>query len=411
MSELNIMEIVYKQTPEGYTAEEKQLGAHDGLVMPESVGEDEYLKRIREANSNFQRLADGEGRRHELTVMNAEKMENGIIFRPSTSFSSITKNPAWMLEGAYLAASYPNVAHVNWSAFNNYGTRALKMRDILYNTRTGRLTKGNGSDSDPYRAVDSIKRLVNMLDEHDLMPTHFVADQEAGRLVLPMMVEMANDSVRGVALNGIDGIAKSASYVAAPLMEDAASRIRRRHIGDGEVGEVTPMRVAELKANMPSVYHGWQKNIHIAPFTLALLRDDALKIAQVVATRGKNNLEDLERHAVYQDMRAALQNQDARIDLQFNAKSSRHEDLSECIRFGKLIMDGLVELEADSGEQRGVRLLLNEEGTWSGNTDQPRETAAIRRLGLPGITRLAVLTGGLPVLRQIGNALSGRHSA
>jgi hypothetical protein len=395
MNELGIRQVIYEPGQHGYQPREKRLDVSDGLVMPAEVDHDEYLKRIKEADENRQVFIDSAGKHHELTIMNADKVEHAIIFRPSTSFSSITKNPAWMLEGAFLAASYPNAAHVNWSSFGNYATSGMSFSDVLHNIRTGRLTRGDGSEADPYQALDSVKRLVELLERNDLLPTHFVADQEAGRLVLPMMVELPEDSVKGVALNGINGIAAGASYVKAPLMEDAASRIRRRQMGNGETGDATPANIKELKANMPHVYHGWQKYIHIAPLTLALLRDDLYKGGHLIATSGHNDLDNTGQHAVYQDMRAALQRQDVRIDLQFNAKSSQHRNLDDCIRLGKLIMEGLTEIGADDGEQRGVRLLLSDEGTWSGNTDQPRQTSAIRLLGLPGITRLAILSTGL----------------
>lgn len=401
MKEFALRQVIYQPGETGFEPRERGVEVSDGYAVSDEVDHDELQARIKEANDNYQVTQDAQGYAHEMTLMNADKAGRGILLRPSTSFSGVLKNPAWMLESALLATLYPNVAHLSWTSFGNSPTDGVNRDDRKYLRHSGRYTKGTGTEDDPYRAVDSIKRTIDMFASQERLPTHFIADQEAARLVLPMMVELEADSVRGASLNGLDGLVKGANYVASPFLEDMQSRVRRHNIGDGKTGEATPVNLKELKRNMPNVYHGWRYIAHLAPLPLAIFaRDLDDKWATIQGYRKHNDLTDLADHAVYHDMSAALRQQSAPITLQMNEKSGQHRDIEGCIQFGKFVMDSIPEeLFASDGDERGVKLLISKEGTWSQNTDSPYETAAIRKLGLPGIARLSLLMGGLVLPR------------
>jgi hypothetical protein len=384
-------QVDYVLTPGGY---EMHSGAPEtlrGQHTPDEVDYEALVGRFKEANDTYQVTVDRTGRMHETVLLNADQLSKGLVLRPSTSFSSGLKNPANLLETALAATLNPGAAYLYWGSFGNSPTGHMSPQDRAHVRKTGRYTKGNGSEESPYVALDAVKDLVDMLAEQERLPTHFVADQEAGRLVLPIMVELETDSVRGAFLNGINGISPSASYVRASLTEDLQSRVRRRNMGPGKPGELTPVNIKDLKQHMPQVYSGWHRFAHLAPLPVFLFPlDDRDKVGVTIGFHGHKNLDDLDDHAVYQDMSAALRNQDTTVAMQFNQESAQH-DVEDCYRYGALVMDNIP--GAMRRPTRGIRLLIGH-GTHTQNTDSPYEAVRTQRLGLPDIThRMAVLAG------------------
>ena len=373
-----------------------------GVAHAAEVEYDDLVLRIEEGNENYRVTRDRFDTRHETVLFNGNRAGNALILKPSTTFSSALKNPGNFLETALAATLNPDAAYMYWGAYN-YPSGHLRPADRTYVRQTGRYTHGDGSDQDPYRAVDSIKDVVDMFARQERVPTHFVADQEAGRLVLPIMVEIG--TTRGAYLNGIDGISPRASYAKASFMEDVQSRIRRRRMGDGQPGELTPVNIKDVKHRVPTIYTGLGRIAHLPIVPLVLFpRDDAAKVNLMVAYSRHNDLDDLVDHAVYQDMSAALQGTDVPaeaeqplITMQFNRESTQH-DLEDCFRYGQLVMGSIPAGMRSPG--RSVRILVGD-GTWTQNTDAPYDSSRMQRLGLPDIRHHLMLAGGRALDSQI----------
>lgn len=363
-----------------------------GQQVPDEVPYEELVKRLIEGNQTYEVTEDASGTKHESIVFNADQMTKALILKSSTSFSGALKNPANVLETALAATLNPDAAYLYSTSDGNYPTGHMSRAERAYRMHTGRYITGDGSAEHPYEPLDYLKNFVDMLGQQDRLPTHIVADQEAGRISLGVMAALSANSIKGVYLNGIDGISPTASYVRTPFVEDMQSRIRRRSEGDGQVGELTPVNIKDVKRRMPNIYSGLGRVAHLAPLPVFLFPLDVRdKIGLTLGFRGHKDLSDLGDHAVYQDMRAALQQQKTMITMQFNADSHQHE-LEDCKTFGQAEMDGISPELRDSG--RGVRLLLGN-GTWTQNTDAPYESARTQRLALPDIThRMAFYAGG-----------------
>jgi hypothetical protein len=332
-------------------------------------------------------------------VFNPENATDARILKPSTSFSSGYKNPANLIETALAATVNPGASYVYIGSFGNHPTGHMGATDLWHVARTGRYTTGDGSSDQPYQALDSVKDMAEAVEDHDLAPTHMTADVEAGRLALGLMSALDTDSIKGAYLNGLDGISPSASYVRAKLSEDLKSRIHRRGIGDGRPGELTPVNIKEAKKRMPNIYRGLGRVAHLAPLPVLLFpRDDFDKALTTVGFRGHHHLDDLEDHAVYNDMSAALRCQKATITLQFNRESDIH-DVEDCKKFGGLVMDNI---PSDIlSEDRGVRLLIGE-GHLDQNTDTPYDRTRVERYAFPDVRhRMAVLAGGAVLDSQV----------
>lgn len=383
MSELQLKQVEYELLPSGlYVPHSEEPQAIRGQHVPDQVEHEDLHKRFVEGNDTYQVTTDARGMTHETILFNADMASKALILKPSTSFSSAYKNPANVLDVALAATLNPGAAYLYWGSDGNYPTGHMLHKDRAYRYRTARYTVGDGSEATPYRVLDSYRYFAEMLEEQDRAPTHLSADQEAGRAAVAIMAALSPGTVRGAYLNGIDGISPSASYVKAPFVEDMKSRVYRRSIGDGKVGELTPVNIKELKRAMPAIYSGLGKIAHLAPLPVFLFPLDVRdKIGLTLGFRGHKDLTDLADHAVFQDMSAALRQQEAMITMQFNEGSQQH-DLEDCGAFSQAVMNNIPE-ELRS-ENRGVRMLLGT-GNWTESTDKPYEAVRTQRLGLPDI--------------------------
>lgn len=375
-----------------------------------TIDHEELVGRFKEANDTYDIITGPSGRQYEVIVFNPGKSSKARIMKPGTSFSGVRRNPANMIEVGAAAASSPDIEYVYLTPFGNNPTGHMDMEDLLYLSSRGRNTQGTGTEKDPFRALGSIEDAAEALAAHNLVPTHFSADAEAGRLALGFMVAFDKDTIKGAYLNGIDGISPNASYVRARLAEDLQSRIRRRSIGDGQPGELTPVNIKEVKQYMPNVYRGIGRIAHIAPLPVLMYPRDVFdKVLLTRGYRGHNSLNNLSDHAVYQDISAALRQQNGPITLQFNRESAVH-NIDDCITFGKIAMEGIPgDMRTD---ERRVRLLVGE-GTLDHHTDAPHDRLRTEQQAFSDIMRrMAVVAGGLITDAQVlGISSAGREVA
>jgi hypothetical protein len=417
-SEVALTQIDYNLGESGYEVTAGHPMELRGLHAP-TIDREELVSRFREANDTYSIITGPSGRQYEVIVFNPGKSSKARIMKPGTSFSGVRKNPANMIEVGAAAAHSPDVEFLYFTPFGNEPTDSMDIEDLLYLSSRGRNTRGTGTEEDPYRALGSIEDAAEALANHNLTPTHFSADAEAGRLALGFMVAFDRDTIKGAYFNGIDGISPSASYVRARLAEDLQSRIRRRGIGEGQPGELTPVNIKEVKKCMPNVYSGFdriayvvplpRRIAHVAPVPLLHLRDVFDKLLLTRGYRGHNNLANLSDHAVYQDMSAALRHQNGPITLQFNKESAVH-NVDDCIRFGKIAMEGMP--ESVRTDERRVRLLIGE-GKLDHHTDAPHDRLRTEQQAFSDIMRrMAVVAGGLVTDAQIlGIGSVGRETA
>lgn len=391
MSEVFLKQVDYVETPDGHEVAQGTPAVLSGLQVPE-IYYDDLLQRISEANDTYGIIKGPSGRQYEIISFNPDKASSATIAKPSTSFSSGRKNPANVLETALTATANPGARYVYIASFGNNPTGHMSHEDLMYLAKSGRYTTGDGIET-PYQPLDSVRDMAEMLEDNGLAPTHFSADEEAGRLALGLMTALDKDSILGVYLNGIDGISPNSNYVKAQLGENIQSRIRRRGVVESKPGELTPVNIKDLKRRMPNAYKGIGKIAHLAPLPLFLYpRDVYDKIRVMQGFHGHDDQSNLATHAVFNDARAALLNQEAPITMQFNVDSAMHE-INQCIRLGKSLMDSIPpELRS---KKRIVRLLIGE-GTLDQHADNPHERTRVERLALSDIAQqMTKLLGGL----------------
>jgi hypothetical protein len=180
--------------------------------------------------------------------------------------------------------------------------------------------------------------------------------------------------------------------------DDLRSRIYRRGLGDDDPGLLTPSTIKDLKRNMPNIYHGIGRVLHIAPIPMLLLPDLRNKLHLVRGYRGHNNLDNPEDHAVFQDIQAALRQHEATITMQFNTESV-FSNLSDTRRFGRMTMDALPEEMRDG--KRKLRLIVGE-GNHNAHTDNPYGRTRVERYVLSDIMqKMVALAGGLAIDRYL----------
>lgn len=402
MSELDIKAVNYIWTPAGYEPASREPEAIRGQHVSDEVDHDALMQVIKDANENYSITKDNNGITRESIMFNADSDSEALIYNTTTSFSGIMKNPANVIQIALAATMNPGARYLMVSSEGNYPTGHMLPHDRKYRRQTGRSTRGDGSDSDPYRGMDSFLSLAEMLHDQDRVPTHIMANEEAGRSALGLAAALGQNSLKGIYLNGIDGISPSASYIRAPFAEDMASRVRRRRSGDGKPGELTPFNIKELKKAMPTIYMGLGRIAHLAPLPVFMFPLDVRdKASLTLGYRGHKDLGKLADHAVFHDISAALRQHDAPITAQFNQGSQQH-NLDDCIVFGQKVMDNVPEeLRTD---ERQMKLLLGV-GNWTKHTDQPHEGVRLQRLALPDIKHDMRVFQGAGALAMHANVL------
>ncbi|HYF96799.1 MAG TPA: hypothetical protein VD947_02035 [Patescibacteria group bacterium] len=406
MSEVRLHQIDFLPGDEGYEIATGQPTELRGLHRPDIIYE-ELTRRFEEGNDTYDIVAGPSGRPYEIVIFNPTQTAEALIVKPSTSYSSAKKNPGNFLETALAATANPGAAYMYIGSFGNNPTGHMDKADRKYLRKTGRYTTGDGRDSQ-YHALESVEDMAAVAEYVKTSSRYFTADSEAGRLVLGLMAGLPKDSVAGAYLNGIDGISPAAHYTGAKLSEDLKSRIHRRGIGPGHPGELTPVNIKDVKRRVPNIYRGLGRIAHLAPLPVFLFPLDTRdKIGLTLGFRGHNDLGELATHAVLQDTRAALLQQDTTITMQFNTESAI-EDIEDCKIFAKAVMDSLPE-EARSRNRR-LRLLIGE-GTHDQHTDAPHDRTRIERHAFPDIMHSMSLVDGLVVGSRIFKLRSVEEAA
>lgn len=397
MSEIRLQQVDFVPEAGGYREASGDPTALRGLQTPDVVYE-ELLQRFAEGNDTYDVAHGPSGRPYETFIFNPDQMSKALIVKPSTSFSSGKKNPGNFLETALAATVNPGAACMYIGSFGNYPTGHLSRAERKYLMHTGRYTTGSGAPGDDYHALEGVEDMGTLIEGKDTQSLYFTADSEGGRLALGLMAGLPKDSVKGAYLNALDGISSSAHYVGARLTEDLRSRIYRRGIGEGKPGELTPVNIKDVKARAPNIYRGLGRIAHLAPLPVILFPlDDRDKVELTLGFRGHNDLDDLEDHAVFQDTRAALMQQEAMVTIQCNVESDT-DNVEDCRRYGRLVMESLPEeIRSDS---RGLRLLIGE-GKHDEHTDRPHDRTRVERYAFPDIMHSMSALDGLAIGSRI----------
>jgi hypothetical protein len=399
MSEVNLKLVEYEKSPEGYRETYEEPRQLKGIKSFDGVDYEELRQRYAEGNETYDRLYGPSGRRYEVLVFNAGKLSVARILKISTSYSGAVKNPANIVETALAATLNPEAAYIYATMFGNYPTGLMESEDLRHVRKTGRYTKGLGTDDDPYRPLNSVEDMAAMLADNNLSPTHIAVDEEAARPALGLMHAAEPNSIKAAYLNGPDGISPTDNYVRAQFSDDIKSRIYRRKLEDEDPGLLTPASIKDIKKNMPNIYHGIGRIAHLAPLPVLLFpKDDWSKANLVLGYRGHNDLDKPEDHAIFQDTQAALRKQTAVITMQFNTESA-FTSLKDVRRFGLMSMDELPEKMKDGS--RSLRLIIGE-GTHNAHTDDPYGRTRVERYAMSDIMqKMVALAGGLAIDRYM----------
>ena len=370
MSAIQLERVRFEKTGDSFHPfpAEPVHGLHEPVVEYDS-----FVDRLAEANQTYDVIRGEDGRTYETVILNAAMKHRGLVLKPSTSFSSILKNPANMLEVALAAAANPGVAYAYVASFGNFPTGHLSARDRKYIRNTGRYTTGHGVKNDPYRPIRGVYDMAHALVDNGLTPTHIAADVEAGRVALGLMTALPKNSVSRVLLNGIDGVSTSERYASAQFTENVRSRVSRRGKNSSEVGEISPVNIKDVKARMPNVYSGLGRITDIPPIPVFRFPLDVRDKAQLIRPYSRyNELDQPYTHAIFNDMSAAMSHQmQAEMTMLFRSESALH-DTQACVKLGKLVLTRL-------REDQSRIVVLGATGTLDQHTDAPREYAGIEQ--------------------------------
>jgi hypothetical protein len=215
MSEVKLHEVGYVKTEHGYQEEFTEPQPLGGIHAFGRVDYDELLKRYREGNDTYEVRKGPNGKRIEYIVFNAGKLSVARIVKMTTSYSGALKNPANVQETALAAALNPGAAYIQVTSYGNYPTSRMDHEDLMYVAKTGRCTKGFGTEDDPYVPLPSMEDKAAVLEDAGLSPTHIIADEEADRPALGLIYAAAPNSIKGIYFNGPDGISPTDNYVMA----------------------------------------------------------------------------------------------------------------------------------------------------------------------------------------------------
>jgi hypothetical protein len=366
-----------------------------GLYVPEPaemqtttlipVTREAYLVKLNEANETFRMVKDTESRYYsEMFAMNLDAIDNNLVLLTSTNASGATNNVGNVIELAATAAANPNTCYVYLAYPGNGRSSSFNALGRWHLTTTGRMTKGSVEGDAHFEALRRLQAMAHTVVKEFDNPQYVSGDTTGGRFGLGMMVALEKDTIRDAYFNGIPGISLKKSYAQPMLAEDYAGHRQREKRAKQQdsyrPGEINDYTIAEARKQLPRLYGGIDKKALLA-WTYARTPLNALSITLPAFSR-HNNLDELRKHAVFQDTLAALINQEAMITMQFN-RDSRMHNIEECIRFGQLVMQHIP--GALQSDKRGLVLLIGE-GSLDEHTVSPGTRTAAERLGLSSIT-------------------------
>lgn len=355
------------------------------ITLP-PVTHEAYLTKLDEANYTFRIVKDAASRyRSEMFAMNLDAIDNNLVLVTPTNASGATNNIGNVIELAPTAVANPNTCYVYQSYPGNGGSSSFNLFARYHLAATGRMTRGSLEEDAHFESLRRLQPLARTVVREFGNPQHVSGDTTGGRFGLGMMVALEKDTIKDAYFNGIPGISSKRAYARPMLQEDLEGhieRIKRSRQQDTYMpGEINKVTIEEARKHLPRLYAGLDKKALLA-WTYVRTPINALSIT-LPAFRLHNNLDELRKHAVFQDTLAALINQEAMITMQFNRQSRMH-DISECIRFGQLVVQHIP--EALQSDKRGLTLLVGQ-GSLDEHTVSPGTRTAAERLGLSSITR------------------------
>jgi hypothetical protein len=416
MSELALTQYDFRPDyPEGQNVV-PQADLLKGLNKPEEFDPDRFIDVMRAAVSTYEIFKGPHGTNRERIVFNADQASNASIKEGPTSFTGVRRNPGNMLESGVAATIGTGAAYDYMTPLGNTPSGPYRPKDLMYIINHGRYTKGLGTDNNPYVAIDSLLDEVELYHQHDLtLPTHVRGNAEGARLALGLKTAFGN--IRGTILDGIDGISPSAHYTQTRITQDIISRWNRQIDDSDSPGAISPLHVKEVKSLMSKIYHGRYQYAHMAPIPAVLhpIEFAEAGLMNFVGFRRNNDLANLDRHAVYQDLRASIYANDSPTLMAFGSKSAIHGE-DTIMEFSRKIVSNLP--KAKQTANRLVRVLVIEDAGHDQNTDDTLIRPAIERYGFSDIKHMMSLLIGnlveeldLNVSRAKTNIISSEESA
>jgi hypothetical protein len=394
MSQLNLVQ--YDFRPDGSEPQivKPEPDILKGLNKPDEFDYDKFIDVMRTAASTYQILKDRRGVKHERVIFNAGQSKKASVLEGVTSLSGARRNPGNMLETGIAATLEPGTAFDYITPDGNTPSGPYRLKDLWYLAIRGRYTIGLGTDDEPYAAIDSLKDIVELYYDHQIdLPTHVRGTAEGARLALGL--KTAFGDIKGTVLDGIDGISPAANYTKTRIAQDIVSRWNRRADASDTPGAISPLHLKEVKRLMPAIYHGPYKYAHVAPLPAVLHPLEFAKAALMnfVGFKHNNDLNNLDQHAVFQDLRASIFRNDSPTLMMFGSKSAIHTQ-EDCIDFTQKLISSLP--EDIRTKNRLLRVLIHIDASHDQNTDDTLIRPAIERYGFPDIMHMmSLIIGGL----------------
>jgi hypothetical protein len=227
-------------------------------------------------------------------------------------------------------------------------------------------------------------------------PQYVSADRSGGRMALGLAAAAKANAIRNGFINGIPGISKDADYSDIALLRGhIESRSGRKWHPDYVPGKVTGKTKQEAKSILSSIYDSDDHNkLWRDTYTRALKPGGNFWMNRR-ALNGHNDLRDLKRHAVFNDLMATLMKHEVMITLQANIKGgAKDPSIVEFIELGTQVMNHIpVELRSPD---RGIEFVVGKGGV-DAHTDNPVGRLGVERRGLRSVaTFMRLVFSGSP---------------
>jgi hypothetical protein len=356
---------------------------------------DRYEKVMRAAANTYRLILDGRGVLHEYIIFNEGQLVNGNVLTNDTNSSGVVQNPGKMQEVGIRATLDPYTAHSYMGTFGVYPNGPLSKNDFRQLSWFGRYSYGLGTEDDPYRPFDSYLYVKQMYEDNEIpLPTHIYGDADGGNQGLGFT--LAVGGIKGIVLNSPRGIKGVNKAIRIDAYQDIASRWNRM-VSSEDMG-ITGDNLERVKQLMrPQVYNDQNWNDHKAPWPVVHHPGEWIKAGLVMyrgLLRQKNaDLDNLNRHAFFHNLRAAMEATDAEVTMQFGSKDKLNP-VPNILQFTEVFMANYRPQLWTLNNKLSV--IFQEDAGHDAHTDKPLVIPEIlNRIHFPNIRRmLSVVNGG-----------------
>lgn len=221
----------------------------------------EFYDRLKDINESYGQIFDPTSDfALEIGIANLDDTEHLYDMELSTYTSSLTTNPGNAAELAVHSLAVPHRKRIYGASMGLGGTAALTDDEIMYYAKSGRMTRGIGSD---YRPLTTFAAMSRALTESGITVTRASSDSFGCCTTLGLLAALPEDQITNVYLKGRPNLSSHTLFSMAWRMLVRENKInnQRNKSNSNDPWKLTPEIIERVKRSIPTIYGDQPKQL------------------------------------------------------------------------------------------------------------------------------------------------------